>query len=179
MRQRYARQIGEVWPRVYKALVRLEQIAADPDARERHPDLLETLTHLQYDLHLGSEHVWGLTPPPGAELRHSALAVALADARDMTSRVASTLEDADYTGFERLRVDWRRSVRTAQIARRTLFGRRTKRPPLQLRDLAPQLAALAIAVSGGVLISAVAVPFWPLWGAGLIAMSGVVGLARA
>jgi hypothetical protein len=171
--------MGEVSPRVVRALARLEAIAADPNARESHPELLETLTRSQYDLHLGSEHVWGLTPPAGTGLAHSALAIALADARDMTSRVAAALADGDSYGFERLQPEWWRTLRAAQLARRKVFGRRPKRRPLGLRDVAPQFVALAIAVSGGVLISAVAVPIWPLWGAGLLALSGVVGLVRA
>jgi hypothetical protein len=179
MRQRYARQIGEVWPRVNRALVRLEHIAADPDALDTHAGLPETLAHLQYDLHLGSEHVWSLTPPPGAQLLHSALAIALADARDLTGRVVSTLERGDFAGFEQLQPEWCRALRGAQSARRKLVWRRRKPQPLELRDIAPQLAALAIAVSGGVLISAVAVPLWPLWGVGLLAVSGAVGLVRA
>jgi hypothetical protein len=163
---------------VNKALVRLEAIAADSSARDMQPDLRETLTHLQYDLHLGSEHVWGLTPPAGAELVHSALGVALADARDMTSRVASTLDEGDFNGFDRLQSEWSRTLRSAQTARRKLSARNSKRRPPELRDMTPQLVAVALVVSGGVLLSAVAVPLWPLWGAGLLAISSVVGLAR-
>lgn len=162
-----------------KALVQLEQIATDPAALSTHPDLPETLAHLQYDLHLGSEHVWGVTPPPGAQLLHSALGVALADARDLTGRVVSTLEKGDFSAFERLQPEWAQALRGAQTARRRLAWRRPKRRQFEMREVAPQLAALAIAVSGGVLISAVAVPLWPLWGAGLLAISGAVGLVRA
>jgi hypothetical protein len=179
MRQRYARQIGEVWPRVNKALVQLELIAADPAALDTHPDLPETLAHLQYDLHLGSEHVWGLTPPPGAQLLHSALAVALADARDLTGRSVSMLERGDFSGFGRLQPEWWSALRGAQTARGRLVWRRKINQPFELREVVPQLAALAIAVTGGVLITAVAVPLWPLWGAGLLAVSGAVGLVRA
>jgi len=176
MRQQYVRQLGEVWPMVHRAVGRLEGIAADPlEVDEHHAELVR----LQYDLHLGSEHFFGMQPPAGTELAHSALAVALADARDVTGRVASAVELGDVRDVERIVPEWRAALECVRNARvRLIRGRR--RRPVGLRDMAPQVVALGLAVAGAVVVSNAGVgPWWPLWGAVLLACCGAVGLRRA
>ena len=176
MRQQYVRQLGEVWPRVHRAVARLEGIAAEPLAVDAHHN---ELVRLQYDLHVGSEHFFGMRPPMGTELAHSALAVALADARDMTGRVVSAVELGDLRDVERMTRDWRDALDGVRTARLRLIRRR-RRKPLGLRDMAPQVVAFGLAVAGAVVVSnADAGPWWPLWAAVLLACCGAIGLRRA
>lgn len=175
MRQQYVRQFGEVWPTVHRAVVRLEGIAAEPRHVDDHRD---ELVRLQYDLHLGSEHFFGMHPPAGTELAHSALAVALRDARDMTGRVVSAVELGDTRDVERITPEWRNTLERVRSARVRLIRRR-QRKPLGFRDIAPQVAALGLAVSGAVVVSNAGVgPWWPLWGAVLLAVCGAIGLRQ-
>lgn len=176
MRQQYVRQLGEVWPTVHHAVARLEGIAAEPREVDVHHD---ELMRLQYELHLGSEHFFGMRPPAGTELAHSVLAVALADARDVTGRVVSAVEHGDVSSVERMTPEWRNALEHVRSARVRLI-RRKRRKPVGFRDVAPQVVALGLAVSGAVVVSQVNVgPWWPLWAALLLACCGAVGLRRA
>src|SRR5258708_9365260 len=85
----YAAAIGELWPQVARTLSRLEALAGNPEALDA-DDAPALLTRAQYHLHLGSEHVYGLAPPPGAETAHAELAAALAGARDATAEIADS-----------------------------------------------------------------------------------------
>lgn len=176
MRQQYVRQLGEVWPGVHRAVARLEGIAAEPCEVDEHHD---ELVRLQYALHLGSEHFFGMQPPAGTELAHSALAVALADARDVTGRVVSAAELGDISSVERMTPEWRGALQHVRSARVRLIRRR-RRKSLEFRDMAPQIVAVGLAVAGAVAVSDANVgPWWPLWGAVLLAFCGAIGLRRA
>lgn len=176
MRQQYVRQLGEIWPTVQRALARLEGIAAEPRDVDAYHD---ELVHLQYALHLGSEHFVGMQPPAGTELAHSALAVALADARDLTGRVVSAVELGDTGGIERITPEWRSALERVHSSRVRLIRRR-RRKALQFRDMAPQVVAVGLAVAGAVVVTDANVgPWWPLWGAVLLAFCGAIGLRRA
>ena len=176
MRQQYVRQLGEVWPTVHRAVARLEGIAAEPLAVDGHHD---ELMRLQYELHVGSEHFFGMRPPAGTELAHSALAVALADARDMTGRVVSAVQLGDVRDVERMTPEWRNALDCVRRARLRLVRGRRRKPP-GLRDMAPQVVAVGLAVAGAVVVSNAGVgPWWPLWAAVLLACCAAIGLRRA
>ncbi|HEY2326702.1 MAG TPA: hypothetical protein VGH52_04365 [Gaiellaceae bacterium] len=161
---------------MHRAVARLEGIATEPwEINEHHDELVR----LQYVLHLGSEHVWGMRPPEGAELAHSALAVALADARDVTGRIVSAVDDGNLWSLERLAPEWRGSLERVRHARVRLIGRRRRRS-LAFRDMTPQVAAVGLAVSGAVAMTEANVgPWWPIWMAVLLAFCGAIGLRRA
>ncbi len=175
--QRYAQALGELWPGVQRALARLDAVAAEPEALGER-ELVDTLCHLQYHLHLGSEHVYGLEPPRGQESAHAELADALACARDATAEVAEAVAAVGAYGLRPLLHEWRGALFRVRLARLRLATPAPARPPLQaaphdhdLRALAAFLLALA---GAGAFAGGAALAFWPLWAAGLVAVCGAI-----
>jgi hypothetical protein len=174
----YASALGELWPVLARALSRLDAIAAEPEALDDE-ELVETLSRLQYDLHLGSEHVYGLEPPPGAETAHAELADALACARDATAEVAEAVADWGADGLRPLLHEWRGALFRVRLARLRLATPAPRRPAVDpaeqpggiARPLAAFVASLAgaIAFAGGATLG-----LWPVWIAGLVAVCGAL-----
>jgi hypothetical protein len=174
--QRYAVELGELWTGVQRALARLDTIAADPFAHDV-DELVEQLTRLQYRLHIGSEHVFGLEPPPGAESAHAELADSLACARDATAEVSETLAEEGLDGLRPLLHEWRGALFRVRLARLRLAAPAI--PPAEpelepeayalVRPVAAFLLALcgAVACAGGATLG-----YWPIWAAGLLAVGG-------
>jgi hypothetical protein len=173
--QRYAVELGELWPGVQWALGRLDTIAADPFAYDV-DDLVEQLTRLQYRLHVGSEHVFGLDPPAGAETAHAELADSLACARDATAEVCETVDDEGLDGLRPLLHEWRGALFRVRLARLRLAAPAPApadpvvepEPYAIVRPVAAFLLALcgAVAFAGGATLG-----YWPIWAAGLLAVA--------
>jgi hypothetical protein len=85
--EHYAEEMGELWSELTRALDRLDRLAAEPERLDE-DDAELALARLRYQLHLASEHAYGLDPPAGAESAHAELSAALASARDATAEVA-------------------------------------------------------------------------------------------
>jgi len=176
-RQTYAQGLGRIWPRVQRALAELEAIAAEPDELDR-SELVDRLTHLQYDLHLGSEHVYGLEPPAGAESAHAHLAEALACARDETAEAVDAVIDCGTRGLDPLLDDWRDTLFRVRLARMRLAT-----PPLEPKrtvELVPEgnlrpLIAFLLALGGAAAVAGGAgTGLWPVWAAGLVAFCAAI-----
>src|SRR5437763_5653210 len=110
-----------LWSGLARTLTRLEAVAADPE--ERLDEALETLPPLQYALHRTGELVVGIDPPPGAEVAHAELAVALADARDATADVLDALESGGPELAAVLVHEWRGALFRVRLARHRLVAR--------------------------------------------------------
>lgn len=175
--QRYAQELGELWPSVQRALSRLDVIAGDPHALDE-AELVDALGRLQYNLHLGSEHVYGLEPPPGAETAHAELADALASARDATAEVVGAVADAGADGLRPLLHEWRGALFRVRLARLRLASPAPRKPLPVERDedgIARPLTAFLLALAGAVAFAAGAgLGLWPLWTGGLLAFVGAV-----
>lgn len=176
--QKYALALGELWPGVQRALARLDAIAADPGALDD-AELADALGRLQYHLHLGSEHVYGLEPPPGAETAHAELAAALAAARDATAEVADAVAEDGADGLRPLLHEWRGSlfrVRLARLRLATPAQPRVRREEPADEGYARPLVAFLLALSGAVAFAGGATfGMWPVWAAGLLAVcAGIV-----
>jgi hypothetical protein len=173
--QGYAVALGELWPGLQRALARLDALAGDPYAHD--PDaLVEQLAVLQYRLHVGSEHIYGLEPPAGAETAHAELADSLSCARDATAEVGEAVAADGLDGLRPLLHEWRGALFRVRLARLRLAAPApppavpAEAEPLELaRPLAAFLLALcgAIAFAGGA-----ALGYWPVWLAGLLAVAG-------
>ena len=107
--QLYADELGELWTALLRTLSRLDLAASEPGRSM--PTALQSLRRLQYSLHVSSEHVVGLVPPPGDETAHCELEAALLCARDATAEVAEAVSAWGAAGVEPL---------VARMARRTL-----------------------------------------------------------
>jgi hypothetical protein len=173
--QHYALALGELWPGVHRALVRLDAIAADPGAFDE-LELPEALARLQYHLHLGSEHVYGLVPPPGAETAHAELAAALAAARDATGEVADAVAEDGADALTPLLHEWRGALFRVRLARLRLATPAPLRPAAEEpppEGYGKPLAAFLLALTGAVAFAGGAtLGMWPIWLAGLLAVAG-------
>jgi hypothetical protein len=175
--QRYAQELGELWPGVQRALSQLDAIASDRASMDD-VELVDTLGRLQYHLHLGSEIAYGLEPPPGAETAHAELADALSSARDATAEVAEAVAVDGSDGLRLLLHEWRGALFRVRLARlRLATPAAPQAAPLEhpvegvIRPLAAFLLALggAVAFAGGAVLG-----LWPLWSAGLVAVVAAV-----
>lgn len=179
--QRYAQALGELWPGVQRALQRLDAVAADPNALDDR-ELVETLTHLQYHLHLGSEHVYGLEPPPGSASAHAELADALACARDATAEVAEAVAAVGSDGLRPLLHEWRGALFRVRLARLRLAAPPPRRalPSAQpaTHDLRALIAFLLALAGAAAFAGGAALALWPLWAAGLVAVFVAVAAYR-
>jgi len=175
--QQYAHALGELWPSVQRALGRLDTIAGEPDEFDA-DDIVDELTRLQYHLHLGSEHVYGLEPPAGAESAHAELADALACARDATSEVAEAVADSGRDALRPLLHEWRGALFRVRLARLRLSAPMPR--PAQQHEppsdgIARPLLAFLLAFSGAVAVAGGAtLGMWPVWTAGFVAVCGAI-----
>jgi hypothetical protein len=172
--ERYAVAMGELWSGLARTLARLDRIAAEP-ADLGDGDVAESLRRLQYALHSGSEHVYGLVPPAGAETAHAELAAALAGARDATAEVAEAIEEGGVETAALLVHEWRGALFRVRLARLRLAGpppaREEQDDEPERRELAAPLLAFVLALGGALafVVGATLGP-WPLWVAGIVAV---------
>jgi hypothetical protein len=179
--QLYAEELGELWTGLLRTLSRLDLAAADPGVLD--DDRAEqSLRRLQYALHISSENVVGLIPPPGEETAHAELEAALSSARDATAEVAEAVSAWGAAGVEPLLHEWRGALFRVRLARMRLTppGRVQPLPPPEddgghARPLLAFLLALlgAIAVAGGA-----ATGTWPVWTTGMLAVGASVVVYR-
>jgi hypothetical protein len=176
--ERYAEEMGELWTELVHALDRLDRLAADPERLEE-DDAEVALSRLRYQLHLASEHAYGLDPPAGAASAHAELSAALASARDATAEVAEAAHDAGSEGVQPLVHEWRGALFRLRLARLRLAAPGDRRRPLA--DVPPDegmarpLLAFVLALGGALTFAAGAtLGLWPLWVAGLIAVCASV-----
>lgn len=173
--QRYALELGQLWPDVNRALSRLDAIAGDPYTYDA-DDVADQLQHLQYRLHVAGEAVLGLRPPDGAETAHADLADALACARDATAEVAGAVADEGLDGFRYLLHEWRGALFRVRLARLRIApapSRRTAPPERQRTEIARPLLAFVLALTGAIAFAGGAtLGLWPVWAAGVLAVAG-------
>jgi len=173
--QRYALELGQLWPDVRRALTRLDTIAGDPYAYDA-DDVADQLHHLQYRLHVAGEAVHGLQPPDGAESAHAELADALECARDATAEVAEAVADDGLEAFRYLLHEWRGALFRVRLARLRIAppqARHASPPEHEPTEIARPLVAFVLALAGALAFAAGAtVGLWPVWVAGVLAVAG-------
>jgi hypothetical protein len=172
--ERYATQMGELWSGLARTLSHLDELAAEPELLDG-DDAPVSLRRLQYGLHAAGEHVYGLAPPVGGEPAHTELWAALNGARDATAEVAEALEEDGPEAVGMLVHEWRGSLFRVRLARLRLFA---PRPPVAPEDparrqLTAPLAATLLVVCGAIVFALGATAgHWPIWAAGMLAVSG-------
>jgi hypothetical protein len=164
-----------LWSGLARTLNELEHLAADP-AQLEDDDALETLRGLQYRLHIAGEHAYGLAPPAGVEPVHAELAEALAGARDATAELVDVLDALGAEAAQSCVYEWRGALFRVRLARLRLTppGVRPPEPePEPARSIKGPLLAFGLALIGAIAFSGGATSgFWPLWAAGMLAVSG-------
>lgn len=175
---RYAEEVGELWTELARALDRLDRLAAEPE-RLDDDEAEVALSRLRYQLHLASEHAYGLAPPAGAETAHAELSAALASARDATAEVAEAAHDAGPDGVRPLLHEWRGALFRLRLARLRLAvpqpRRRSAAEVPRDEGVARPLVAFLLALGGALAFAAGAtLGLWPVWVAGLLAVCASV-----
>jgi hypothetical protein len=166
-RQGYATAMAGLLGGLSGTLVRLEELAADPDVSLADEDALASLPGLQYTLHAASETAAGIDPPADAEASHVELAAALGDARDATAEVAEAAEAGGPEAAWPLVYEWRGALFRVRLARARLAPARARRPE-GLPRTRRRAAAGALAVGGTLLVVVGALlADWPLAVGGL------------
>jgi hypothetical protein len=164
--QPYSLAMGELWPGLARTLSRLEAIAGEPEALDR-PDALDLLAGLQYRLHLGSEHVYGLEPPVGSETAHAEVAEAATWGAD---------------GVRALLNDWRGALFRVRLARLRLATPAPRSPATdepERAGIALPLVAFLLASTGAVsFVAGATLDLWPLWSTGVAAVAASVLVYR-
>lgn len=175
-RQGYATAMAGLLGGLSGTLVRLEELAADPDRSLGDEDALASLPGLQYTLHAASETAAGIDPPADAEASHVELAAALADARDATAEVAEAAEAGGPDAAWPLVYEWRGALFRVRLARARLGPAPVRRPARTPRVRRRAAAAGALAIGGALLLLVGALlADWPLAASGL-ALATVVFL---
>ena len=179
--QLYAEELGELWTALLRTLSRLDLAAAEPDSLDA-DGAVQSLRRLQYSLHVSSEHVVGLVPPPGDETAHCELEAALLCARDATAEVAEAVSAWGAAGVEPLLHEWRGALFRVRLARMRLMrpGRtETVTPVEEYESQARPLLAFLLALFGAVaFVGGAATGAWPVWSAGMLAVSASVFVYR-
>jgi hypothetical protein len=169
----YAEELGELWAGLLRTLTRLDVAAAEPDRLDEE-GAERSLRRLQYALHVSSEHVVGLQPPPGGETAHAELEAALACARDATAEVADAVSIFGASGVEPLLHEWRGALFRVRLARMRLAP--PPQPPVRLKrderhSVVRPLIAFLLALFGAVgFVGGATTAIWPIWAAGLLAV---------
>jgi hypothetical protein len=175
--ERYAEEMGELWTELSHTLARLDRYAATPD-RLDNARAEVSLNRLRYALHLASEHVYGVAPPPGAETAHAELRSSLAAARDATAEVAEALTDEGADAVEPLLPEWRGALFRVRLARLRLATPAARKETLgELRDdgIARPLIAFLLALLGALaFVLGATLGLWPVWAAGVVAVGASV-----
>ena len=172
-RQGYAVALAGLWSSLSGTLVRLEAIAADPEAIE---EAVETLPALQYELHCAGEHALGLDPPAGTETAHAELAAALEDARDATGDVLDAIESCGAEALGELVHEWRGALFRVRLARMRLSPRREAAAlvpgAFELPDTRASLLTTVLVAGGTIAFAGGAVAgLWEVWALGLVLVS--------
>jgi hypothetical protein len=175
--ERYAEEMGELWLDLSHTLARLDRYAATPD---RLDDVRAevSLGRLRYELHLASEHAYGVAPPPGSETAHAELRSSLAAARDATAEVAEALSDQGRDAVRPLLPEWRGAlfrVRLARIRLATPAARHETLAELPDEGIARPLIAFLLALVGALsFVAGATLGLWPVWSAGVLAVCASV-----
>ena len=172
--ERYATQVGALWSGLARTLYELEQLAADPLQLDG-DETVDLLRLLQYRLHSASEHAFGFAPPAGVAPVHTELAAALAGARDATAELIDAIEDGGADAALLHVHEWRGALFRVRLARLRLSPSKPLREPEHeaRRRLRAPLFAFMLTLSGSVAFGVGALSgLWPLWAAGLLAVSG-------
>jgi hypothetical protein len=179
--QLYAAELGELWADLLRTLTRLDVVAAEPDRLDGE-GAEQTLRRLQYSLHVSSEQIVGLRPPPGGETAHAELGAALASARDATAEVADAVSVFGAVGVEPLLHEWRGALFRVRLARMRLAP--PPKPPApaptdEHHSLARPLLAFLLALFGAVgFVGGATSAVWPIWVTGLAAVCASVLVYR-
>ena len=119
----------------------------------------------------------------GAEPAHNELAGALGGARDATAEVAEALDEQGRDGVAPLLHEWRGALFRVRLARLRLAAPRSPEPVTsraesrRARRAARRASSLALGGTPAFAIGATVGP-WPLWVAGLIAVSAALLVYR-
>jgi hypothetical protein len=176
-RAEYADAMVALWADVGHTLGRVDELADEPDelASDRG---VSALRRLQYRLHLASEQAYGLIPPAGSASAHAELRDALACARDVTADVADAIEDDGSDGLLQLLHEWRAALFRVRLARLRLASP-TATASEDAKDghggiAAPLTAFLLALVGAGAFVAGATLGLWPLWVAGIVAVTATV-----
>ena len=176
--QTYATELAGLWTGLTRALSDLDALAAHPERRLTDNDALETLARLRYMLHVASERSLGIAPPAGSERAHAELAYALGRARDATAAGATRLEEGGVAALKPVVHEGRGTLFAVRMARsRARSGEPALDPalPEPRSPLPGRPAALgsitAIVLGAGLFAGGTLLQRWPLWGAGLVALT--------
>ncbi len=169
-RERYATALSGLWSGLAVTLARLEAIAAHP--QERLEEESEALPILQYSLHRAEEMAAGIDPPPGAEIAHRQLRLALAAARDLTGEVAARLHEEGLEAARALVPEWRGALFRVRLCRQRVAEARGPGVPEEEgagRSARAAAVSTALVVGGtGVFTAGAVLALWPAWVAGLV-----------
>ena len=176
----YADAMVALWADVGHTLGFVDELADEPDelASDRG---VSALRRLQYRLHLASEQAYGLIPPAGSASAHAELRDALACARDVTGDVADAIEDDGSDGVLQLLHEWRAALFRVRLARLRLAAptAETSEPAEAGPSIAAPLIAFLLALVGaGAFVAGATLGLWPLWLAGIVAVTATVVVYR-
>jgi len=177
----YADAMVALWADVGQTLGRVDELADEPDALASDHGV-SALRRLQYRLHLASEQAYGLIPPAGSASAHAELRDALMCARDLTGDVADAIEDEGSDGVLQLLHEWRAALFRVRLARLRLASPATAAP--EGADggnggVAAALIAFLLALFGaGAFVAGATFGLWPLWVAGIVAVTATVVVYR-
>jgi hypothetical protein len=175
--ERYAVAMGELWFGLARTLTRLDGIAGAP-AQLEEQTAADALRRLQYALHLASEHVYGLSPPPDEATAHAELCDALECARDATAEIAQAASLWGAEGIQPLLYEWRGALFRVRLARVRLAAAPSPSPDEPAVDqagIAAPLVAFLLALIGAVaFVAGATLGVWPVWALGMLAVGGSV-----
>jgi hypothetical protein len=176
-RAEYADAMVALWADVGHTLGRVDELADEPDELASDQGV-SALRRLQYRLHLASEQAYGLIPPAGAASAHAELRDALACARDLTGDVADAIEDDGSDGVLQLLHEWRAALFRVRLARLRLAspaaGASEHNESAHAGIVAPLIAFLLALAGAGAFVAGATLGLWPLWVAGVIAVTATV-----
>lgn len=159
-----------LWDDLARTLTRLDSIASRPAEELEDEAVLDSLSVLQYSLHVAGELALGVDPPADAEWAHHELAGALADARDATADVAEAAWEGGPPSAAPLVPEWRGALFRVRLAQMRLV----QIPPVRKATEVPlahdraALMATALVLAGTFTITCGAVlGVWELWAVGL------------
>jgi hypothetical protein len=175
----YADAMVGLWAGVTKTLGRVDELADEPEllASDRG---VWALRRLQYRLHLAGEQAYGLEPPAGSASAHAELRDSLACARDATGLLVDTIEDDGPEGAVVLLHEWRGALFRVRLARLRLAvpaaAAAVAEPAEPEREgIAAPLAAFLLALLGAAgFVAGTTLGLWPLWVAGMVAVTAAV-----